>query len=162
MPRAALPVLLALTLTCGALAWQASGLPGQGGVPNAYWLVKPNVDIPAGKFQITDSSPATWSQNSGTGGAGMAMVFAVAAGFTWPALPDALVPLASVANGCGPEWFGAGSGPKEVRGLPVPFCIRFLGEREVTGVRVAFAVERFLKIIERGFFRKGNNSRHRS
>lgn len=82
--------------------WQARGLPGQGGVPNAYWVVAPQVDAPPGRYQITDSSPATWSQNSGTGGAGMVMVFAAPAGFTWPSLPSGLVSLASVSNGCGP------------------------------------------------------------
>ena len=82
--------------------WQATGAPGQGGVPNAYWIVAPKIDIPAGKYQITDSSPATWSQNSGTGGAGMVMVMALPGGFAWPALPSGEVPLATVANGCGP------------------------------------------------------------
>ena len=52
--------------------WQASGQPGQGGVPNAYWLVNPNVVIPPGTYTVVDSSAATWSQNSETGGRGMA------------------------------------------------------------------------------------------
>jgi len=94
--------LVSLTTSKKYGPWQASGLPGQGGVPNAYWVVKPLVDLPVGKYQITDTSPATWSQNSGTGGAGMAMVYAAPGGFAWPPMPSALVPLASVANGCGP------------------------------------------------------------
>jgi len=54
--------------------WQASGRPGQGGVPNAYWEVSPNIVIPAGTYTLTDSDPATWSQNSQSGGKGMSEV----------------------------------------------------------------------------------------
>jgi hypothetical protein len=52
--------------------WQASGTPGQGGVPNAYWTVNPGIVIPAGTYTVIDSDPDTWAQNNGTGGAGMA------------------------------------------------------------------------------------------
>jgi hypothetical protein len=52
--------------------WPASGMEGQGGVPNANWIVKPNVVIPAGTYTVIDSDPATWAQNDQTGGAGMA------------------------------------------------------------------------------------------
>jgi hypothetical protein len=51
--------------------WQASGQDGQGGVPNAYWIAHPNIVLPAGSYTVIDSNPATWAQNSGTGGAGM-------------------------------------------------------------------------------------------
>ena len=51
--------------------WQVDGQPGQGGVKNAYWVVNPNVVIPAGTYTVVDSNPATWSQNAETGGAGM-------------------------------------------------------------------------------------------
>ena len=54
--------------------WQAKGTPGQGGVPNAYWEVGPNVVIPAGTYTIIDSDPSTWACNSGSGGRGMALV----------------------------------------------------------------------------------------
>ncbi|MCB1024429.1 MAG: hypothetical protein KDB79_08565, partial [Acidobacteria bacterium] len=54
--------------------WRASGTPGQGGVPNAYWQVTPNAVIPAGTYTILDSDPATWSQNSQSGGKGFASV----------------------------------------------------------------------------------------
>ena len=57
--------------------WQASGLPGSGDVSNAYWVVNPNITIPAGTYSIIDSDPATWAQNSETGGAGMAWVSGV-------------------------------------------------------------------------------------
>jgi len=50
--------------------WPTSGRPGQGGVPNAYWTATPNVKLPAGDYVVTDSDPATWSQNSGSDGAG--------------------------------------------------------------------------------------------
>ena len=51
--------------------WQATGQPGSGGVPNAYWVVKPNIIIPPGTYTVLDSDPTTWSQNEETGGAGM-------------------------------------------------------------------------------------------
>jgi uncharacterized Zn-binding protein involved in type VI secretion len=54
--------------------WQASGTPGQGGVPNANWIVKPNVVLPAGTYTVVDSNPGTWSQNGGSGGKGFVFV----------------------------------------------------------------------------------------
>ena len=54
--------------------WQAAGTPGQGGVPDANWIVYPNIVIPAGTYTIIDSDPASWSQNSGSGGQGMGYV----------------------------------------------------------------------------------------
>lgn len=54
--------------------WAATGSPGQGGVPNAYWNVRPNVTIPAGTYTIVDSDPATWAQNAQSGGRGHAIV----------------------------------------------------------------------------------------
>jgi len=50
--------------------WQATGSPGQGGVPNAYWNVYTNVTLPAGIYTVIDSEPSTWAQNSGSNGAG--------------------------------------------------------------------------------------------
>lgn len=52
--------------------WQAFGEPGQGGVPSAYWVVEPDVNLPAGTYTIVDSNPSTWAQNAASGGAGMA------------------------------------------------------------------------------------------
>ncbi|MBK7933760.1 MAG: tetratricopeptide repeat protein [Acidobacteria bacterium] len=54
--------------------WRANGTPGQGGVPNAYWEVRPNVVLPAGTYTIVVSSPETWSHNSQSGGRGFAVV----------------------------------------------------------------------------------------
>jgi hypothetical protein len=51
--------------------WQATGEPGQGGVPDANWVVRPNVVIPPGSYTVIDSDPSTWAQNDETGGAGM-------------------------------------------------------------------------------------------
>jgi hypothetical protein len=51
--------------------WQATGRDGQGGVPNAYWVIQPNYVIPAGEYTVIDSDPSTWAQNGGTGGVGM-------------------------------------------------------------------------------------------
>jgi len=51
--------------------WVAITNPGQGGVPNAYWIVSPNINLLAGKYTVIDSDPATWSQNEQSGGQGM-------------------------------------------------------------------------------------------
>ena len=44
--------------------WQAEGASGQGNVPNAYWVVRPNVVIKSGICTIIDSDPSTWSYNT--------------------------------------------------------------------------------------------------
>jgi len=54
--------------------WSTTGSPGQGGVPNANWAARPNVQLPAGRYTVVDSSPATWAQNSGSNGAGMTRI----------------------------------------------------------------------------------------
>lgn len=51
--------------------WQAEGEPGQGGVPNVYWVAYPNVSLPAGAYAVIDSDPTTWAQNAASGGVGM-------------------------------------------------------------------------------------------
>ncbi len=57
--------------------WPATGDLGQGGVKNAYWEVLPNVTLPPGEYTVADSDPATWAQNTETGGRGMCEVWAV-------------------------------------------------------------------------------------
>ncbi len=54
--------------------WAAAGEPGQGGVPSAYWVVEPDLLLPAGTYTIVDSNPSTWAQNQASRGAGMASV----------------------------------------------------------------------------------------
>ena len=82
--------------------WQATGSDGQGGVPNANWTANVKLDLPAGRYRVTDSSPASWAQNAESGGRGFFYVLATPlASLAWPALPSALVPIESVANGCG-------------------------------------------------------------
>jgi hypothetical protein len=72
--RGAMPGTIGLRAQDGTAygPWSASGLPGQGGVANAYWVVKPNVVIPPGTYTVVDSDPGTWAQNSETLGKGMA------------------------------------------------------------------------------------------
>jgi len=62
--------------------WQASGEPGQGGVPDAYWIVSlsPELELPPGTYSIMDSSPATWSYGSESDNAGIASVIGLKAG----------------------------------------------------------------------------------
>jgi hypothetical protein len=62
--------------------WPASGSPGSGGVPDAYWTARPNLVLQPGKYTILDSDPATWSQNGETAGEGIAWVYGLpSAGF---------------------------------------------------------------------------------
>jgi len=56
--------------------WKTEGLPGQGGVPNAYWVCFPDIDLPAGTYEIIDSDTATWSQNDESGNAGISRIYA--------------------------------------------------------------------------------------
>jgi hypothetical protein len=62
--------------------WQADGEPGQGGVPNAYWIVQlsPSVDLPAGTYTIIDSSPSTWSYTYESNDCGLASVIGLKGG----------------------------------------------------------------------------------
>ena len=71
--RGQVPGMIALVGLDGRIhgPWAAHGAPGQGGVPNAYWVVEPDIRLPAGRYVVIDSDPATWAQNAGTGGAGM-------------------------------------------------------------------------------------------
>lgn len=71
--RGQAPGMIALAGLDGRIhgPWAARGAPGQGGVPNAYWIVEPGIRLPAGRYIVIDSDPATWAQNAGTGGAGM-------------------------------------------------------------------------------------------
>ena len=67
--------------------WPAKGAVGQGGVPNAYWYVLPNVEIKAGGYTVIDSDTATWSQNSGSGGSGFVEVRGIKTGTPQPVYP---------------------------------------------------------------------------
>lgn len=55
--------------------WQATGTEGQGGVPNAYWEVRPNISLPPGTYTVIDSDPSTWSANAESGYQGFARVW---------------------------------------------------------------------------------------
>jgi len=74
--RGAQPGTIGLIKEDGTLfgPWRVMTKPGQGGVPNAYWEVSPNIVVPAGTYTIVDSDPATWSRNARSGGRGMAVI----------------------------------------------------------------------------------------
>ena len=57
-------------------SWQATGTTGQGGVQNAYWVVRPNINLPAGTYTVIDSDPATWSTNTQSANKGFTIVWA--------------------------------------------------------------------------------------
>ncbi len=71
--RGATPGTIGLRASNGTTygPWQATGQPGQGGVANAAWVVRPNIVIPPDTYTVLDSDPSTWAQNEETGGAGM-------------------------------------------------------------------------------------------
>ncbi len=54
--------------------WEVEAQPGMNGVPNAWWVVRPNEVIPAGTYTIEDIEPETWSQNAESGGCGFSKV----------------------------------------------------------------------------------------
>lgn len=54
--------------------WQARGVNGSGGVPNAYWYVEPDVVLMPGKYQIIDSNPSTWATNAAAGSKGFVVI----------------------------------------------------------------------------------------
>ncbi|MBQ3389751.1 MAG: S-layer homology domain-containing protein [Firmicutes bacterium] len=55
--------------------WQATGRSGSG-ANNVYWDAFPHYTmVPGHEYTIVDSGEATWSWNSGTGGAGMMEIF---------------------------------------------------------------------------------------
>jgi hypothetical protein len=60
--------------------WQAEGAIGQGGVQNAYWFIRPDVEIKPGHYTVIDSDPATWSHNAGSSGSGFVEIRGVKAG----------------------------------------------------------------------------------
>jgi tetratricopeptide (TPR) repeat protein len=74
--KGAVPGTIALRDATGRLygPWKAEGGPGQGGVPNAYWIARPRVELPAGTYTVVDSDPATWAHNPQSGGRGFTRV----------------------------------------------------------------------------------------
>jgi hypothetical protein len=54
--------------------FQAKGVSGQGNAPNVNWVADVDLTIPIGSYQVIDSDPATWSQNSQSHGIGFAII----------------------------------------------------------------------------------------
>ncbi|MBF2054495.1 MAG: hypothetical protein IGS03_13700 [Candidatus Sericytochromatia bacterium] len=69
--------------------WSVTTRPGQGGVPNAYWLAEPNQNLPAGTYTVVDSDPASWAHNSANGNQGMTQVKGYLLDASEPVLPEA-------------------------------------------------------------------------
>lgn len=74
--RGATPGSIALMSEAGEMfgPWEAVGKPGQGGVPNAYWTVTPDIALQAGEYDVIDTDVETWSHNKESGGAGFVRV----------------------------------------------------------------------------------------
>lgn len=81
--RGAKPGTITLTSRDGRAygPWRARGLPGQGGVRNAYWEVEVDQRIEAGTYTISTSNNATWATNAQAGGRGFYTI-------TWQELAD--------------------------------------------------------------------------
>ena len=54
--------------------WKTLATNPDGTPPRRYWTVAPMVVLPPGKYTVVDSNPATWSQNSDSGGRGIVWV----------------------------------------------------------------------------------------
>jgi hypothetical protein len=54
--------------------WQAIGIPGYKNVPNAYWVIKPNITLPPGTYRVVVSSTETWSHNAQSDYAGFVKI----------------------------------------------------------------------------------------
>ena len=54
--------------------WKAVGTEGQGGMPNAYWEVRPDESLKPGTYTVIDSDPGSWSTNDEMGGRGQTIV----------------------------------------------------------------------------------------
>jgi hypothetical protein len=54
--------------------WPAEGEPDMNGVPNVVWVVRPDIEIPAGRYEIADSDNPTWSNNQGSNNCGFSKV----------------------------------------------------------------------------------------
>lgn len=78
--RGATPGTIALRAEDGTVygPFPTTGLEGQGGVPNAYWQAITNFTVPAGRYTVVDSDPASWAQNAESGGRGFTSIFGIA------------------------------------------------------------------------------------
>ena len=74
--QGATPGTIALEAEDGTVygPFQTEGADGQGGVPNAYWIAKVDVEVPAGTYTVIDSDPATWSWAPDTDERGMVTI----------------------------------------------------------------------------------------
>ncbi|MCX6668939.1 MAG: S8 family serine peptidase [Methanothrix sp.] len=72
--------------------WQVETKPGQGGVPNAWWIAYPNEVIPAGTYTIFDSELETWSKNSESNDCGFSKVEGHTSPSQAPARPVSTIP----------------------------------------------------------------------
>jgi hypothetical protein len=72
------PGTVGLTSPTMSASATARGSAGQGGAPNVNWtgtFTNPKPVVVAGAYTCTDSDPATWSQNPGSGGKGFCQVY---------------------------------------------------------------------------------------
>jgi hypothetical protein len=79
--RGSPPGLLSLRRSDGTVfgQWESQGIPGHNPknnkiVENASWLVEPKISLPAGKYQVVDSKPETWSHNDQSKGEGFVFI----------------------------------------------------------------------------------------
>lgn len=56
--------------------WQASAMTTDG-TGGTWWQVRPDLDLPAGRYTVLDSDPATWSRNPQLGSIGIVRIYGV-------------------------------------------------------------------------------------
>ena len=72
--------------------FRTTGSEGQGGVPNAYWTAVTDFEVPAGRYTVVDSDPATWSTAGDLGGRGMVRIWGIETGGGSDTAPDVGTP----------------------------------------------------------------------
>lgn len=97
--RGAAPGTIGLRAEDGTLygPFPATGTEGQGGVPDAGWVAVTNFTVPAGRYTVVDSDPASWAQNAESGGRGFVGIHGIAASTPTTRTPNTQPPTTASA-----------------------------------------------------------------
>lgn len=71
--------------------WQTEGLSGLNGVPNAFWVARPMIELPAGVYTVIDSDPASWAHNAQSSKRGFTRVETQALDATTDTMPSGFI-----------------------------------------------------------------------
>jgi hypothetical protein len=78
--------------------FQTRGTAGQFNRQNVNWVASVNLNLPAGVYEVFDSSPSTWSYNSLSGGRGFTKIMGYANGPNLPPVKLWFTPCSPEAN----------------------------------------------------------------